>query len=188
MFDLLTRYWWVLVLRGVIAILLGLMAFARPGLTLAAFIIWFGAYALVDGALEIYQALAGRRRQDDDWWIVLLTGVAGVLVGIVTFRAPAITAVGLLLYVAAWALAKGVLEVVAAIRLRSVIQGEIWLGLAGVASIAFAVLLMMYPLAGILGLLWVVAAYGIVFGVMMVALGFRVRARRTHVGAAFAKA
>jgi uncharacterized membrane protein HdeD (DUF308 family) len=177
MFDLMTRYWWVLVLRGILAVLLGVLAFGWPGLTIEAFIVYFGAYALVDGVFSIFNAVAGRG-EDDDWWIMLLGGVAGVVVGIVAFRAPGIAAAALLLYVAAWALAKGVLEIVAAIRLRKVIEGEIWLALAGLASIVFAFLLMAYPLAGALSLLWVVATYAIVFGVLMIVLGFRVRSGR----------
>jgi len=179
MFHIMTRYWWVLVLRGILAITLGILAFRWPGVTLQAFLIYFGAYALVDGSFSIFNAIAGRG-EEDDWWIMLLGGVAGVIVGIVTFRAPVLAAAGLLLYVAAWALAKGVLEIVAAIRLRKVIQGEFWLALAGVTSVVFAFVIMAYPVAGVLSLLWVIATYAIVFGVLMVILGFRVRSAHTR--------
>lgn len=180
MFELMTRYWWVLVLRGVLAILLGVLAFGWPGLTLEVFIIYFGAYMLVDGVFEIFNAIAGRGK-DDDWWIMLLAGIASCLVGIITFRSPGLAVVALLLYVAAWALVKGVLEVVAAIRLRKVIEGELWLALSGIASIAFAFLLMAFPLTGALSLLWVLAAYAIFFGTLLVILGFRVRGHRAQV-------
>src|SRR5262245_33792979 len=129
MFDLVTRYWWVLVLRGALACLLGVVTLFWPGLTLEIFIVFFGAYALADGVFSIYNAVVGRGA-DDDWWIELLGGIAGVIVGLVTFRTPGLTAVALLLYVAAWALARGVLEVVGAIRLRKTIRGEVWLALA----------------------------------------------------------
>jgi len=183
MFDLVTRYWWVLVVRGVLAFLLGLLALGWPGLTLEVFILWFGAFALVDGVFAIFNAI-GARSENDDWWLVLLGGLASVLVGVVTFRAPGLALVALLLYVAAWALVKGVVEIVAAVRLRRVIEGEFWLALGGVASIAFAVLLMAYPLMGALTLLWVIGIYAMVFGVIMVMLGFRVRSLHAHPGPA----
>lgn len=174
MLELLARYWWVLVLRGFVAIGFGIVAYAWPGLTLATLVLLFGAFALVNGVFAVFGAFAGRGARDH-WWLLLLEGLLGIGVGILTWRAPALTALALVLYIAAWALVTGVLEVVAAIRLRAEIEGEFWLGLAGLLSIGFGVLLMLSPGAGALALLWVIAAYAIVFGVLLILLGLRVR-------------
>lgn len=113
----------------------------------------------------------GARRKNH--WLMLLEGFLGVLVGALTFLAPGITALGLLIYIAAWSLATGVLEIAAAVRLRKEIEGEWWLLLSGIASVLFAVLLMMFPAAGVLGMLWAIGTYAIVFGVLLVVLGLK---------------
>lgn len=182
MFELLTRNWWVLILRGVIAVIFGVLAFARPEMTLAALVLLFGTFAFVDGIFAVILALGGWDQQHDRW-LLLLQGIVGIGIGVITFRAPAITAIGLLLYIAAWSLAIGVLQVAAAIRLRQAVKREFWLALSGVASILFAAILLWSPAAGALALLWVIASYAILFGVALVVLGFRVHglyARRTR--------
>ena len=179
MLDLLSRYWWTLVVRGVIAIIFGILAFVWPGFTLATLVILFGAYILVDGIFAIVGAIGGWGERDDHW-LLLLEGLLGVGIGIMTFRAPAITTTLLLMFIAAWALATGVLEVIAAIRLRKEIEGEWWLILSGITSIVFAILLMIFPDAGALGLLWLIAIYAIVFGVTMIIAGVNLRRLRSR--------
>jgi uncharacterized membrane protein HdeD (DUF308 family) len=174
MIEALARYWWVPVLRGLCGIAFGVIAFARPGVALAVIVIWFGAWALVDGTFSIIGAAAGRHT-NKDWVIGLLGGLLGVVVGFLTFRAPGITALGLLLYIAAWSLVRGVIDIALAIRLRREIEGEWLLVLGGIASIAFAALLMWNPGPGALALLWLIAAYAIVFGVLAVVFGIRIR-------------
>lgn len=171
---LLAKYWWVLLLRGIFAILFGVLAWLWPGLTLETLVLFFGAFALVSGVFQIFAAFAGRS-QHEQWWLVLLEGLLGVAVGFLTWRAPGITALALVLYIAAWALVTGVLEIVAAIRLRKEIEGELWLGLSGLLSVGFAVLLMISPGAGALALLWIIAAYAVIFGAFLILLAFRVR-------------
>jgi uncharacterized membrane protein HdeD (DUF308 family) len=177
MFDLLARNWWVLVLRGVMAILFGVMAFIWPGITLAALVLLFGAYVLVDGIFAIVLALGGWKERDDRW-LLLLEGILAVGIGIMTFLAPEITSVGLLLFIAAWSLATGILRIAAAIRLRRQIEGEWWLVLSGVAAIVFAGILMWNPVAGALGLLWFIASFMIAFGVVLIMLGLKLRSAR----------
>jgi uncharacterized membrane protein HdeD (DUF308 family) len=179
MFDLLSRYWWTLVLRGIFGIIFGILAFVWPGLTLATLVILFGAYALVDGIFAIVGAISGWGKRDDHW-LLLLEGLLGVGMGILTFRAPGITAIVLLMYIAAWALATGVLEIIGAIRLRKEVKGEFWLILSGVASIVFALVLMIFPVAGALSLLWLISVYAVVFGVMLIAGGLKLRGLRSH--------
>lgn len=182
MLEILARYWWVLLIRGLAAIAFGVLAFVWPGLTLATLILLFGAFALVDGVFALVTAIAGRR-QDESWWLGILRGVIGIGIGVVTFVNPAITALALVLYIAAWALASGVLEIAAAIRLRNEIEGEWALALAGVLSIAFAGLLLWAPGAGALALLWWIAAWALVLGVLLVLESFKLRGLRERPGA-----
>ncbi len=134
----------------------------------------FGAFALADGAIGVWQAL-GARKDRENWWVLLLGGLLGIGVGVLTLFHPGVTALALLFYIAIWAVATGVLEIVAAIRLRKEIEGEWLLGLAGLASVAFGVLLVLQPAAGALAVLWLIAAYAIVFGALLVVLAFRAR-------------
>ena len=174
MLTMLSRYWWLVVLRGVFAILFGVLAFIWPGITIGALVILFGAYALIDGVSSV--ATGVMHRQDNDrWWVMLLEGIAGIVFGILTFVWPAVTAVVLLVFIAVWAIITGVLELVAAVRLRKEIDGEWALGLAGVLSVLFGVVMLLRPGAGALALIWVIGSYAIVFGVLLIFLGFKLR-------------
>jgi len=172
--TILARNWWMLLVRGLIAIAFGILTWVQPGISLAALVLLFGAYALADGILGVWTAIAGRG-EHEDWWILLLWGLISVGVGILTFLAPGVTALALLFYIAAWAIATGVLEIVAAIRLRKVLRGEWWLILGGLASVIFGVLLLAQPGAGALAVLWLIATYAVIFGVLLVILAFKVR-------------
>lgn len=173
--NIFSQNWWVLLVRGLAAIVFGVLAWLLPGISLATLVLFFGAYALLDGILGVWHAIAGRKVHED-WWVLLLWGLVGIGVGILTFLAPGVTALVLLFYIAIWAIAKGVLEIVAAIRLRSEIQNEWLLILGGLLSVVFGILLMVQPGAGALTLLWLIATYAIIFGVVLIVLAFRVRA------------
>jgi uncharacterized membrane protein HdeD (DUF308 family) len=171
---ILSRAWWVLLLRGVVAIAFGALTWFQPGITLAALVMIFGAYTLVDGVLGAWAGIAGRK-EDEDWWVLLLGGLIGIGIGLMTFLAPGLTALGLLFYIAVWAIATGVLEILAAIRLRKEIEGEWRLVLGGLVSVAFGALLMARPGAGALAVLSVIAIFAVVFGILRVLLAFKVR-------------
>jgi uncharacterized membrane protein HdeD (DUF308 family) len=180
MFELLGRYWWVVLIRGLLAILFGVAAFTWPHLTLLTLVLLFGAFALVDGAFAVVAAISSRK-QSSDWGLLLLAGLLGIAIGVLTYHNPAITALALVLYIAAWALVRGVVDIVAAIRLRAEIEGEWLMALGGVASIAFALLVLWAPGAGALAMLWMIGAWAIFFGTVLVVLAFRLRARHhTH--------
>lgn len=168
--ELSSRHWWVFAVRGIAAILFGILAFALPGITLTVLVLLWGAYALVDGVLSLVSAF---RTTHDHRWGLLIEGLVGIGAGIVTFTWPGLTALVLLYIIAVWALITGVLELIAAFRLRRVIHDEWWLVLGGVASVVFGVLMLAMPAAGALALVWLIASYAIVFGVLMIALAVR---------------
>ena len=175
--DLLARHWWLLLLRGLLSIAFGILAFAWPGLTLASLVLLFGAFAFADGVFALVAALRGGHRP---WWLLLLEGVVGIGVGIVTIVSPGITALALLFYIAFWAIAQGVLEIAGAVALRKEIEHEWLLGLSGLASVAFGILVMVYPTSGAFAIGVLVGAYAILFGIMFIALALRLRKHRSH--------
>ena len=174
MLTMLARNWWVVALRGVFAIIFGVLALIWPGLTLFVLIAMFGAYALVDGIFAVIAGIASYGR-NERWWAVLLEGVAGIILGVMTFLWPGTTALVLVYFIAAWALITGVFEIAAAIRLRKEIEGEWMMVLSGILSIIFGLFLVVAPGAGALGLTLVIGAYAIVFGILLLILAFRLR-------------
>ena len=174
MFDYVSKNWWAVLLRGIFAVVFGVLAFGWPGQALAAMILLFGAWVLVDGIFAFFYAFS-RWGERDDRWLIFLEGVLGVVIGIITLTVPAITAIALLFYIIAWSLATGVLKIIEAVRLRHEIQNEYWLFLSGIASIVFAFIMLLFPAAGFLGLIWVIGAFAIIFGVFQIALGLKLR-------------
>ncbi|MGE5531854.1 MAG: HdeD family acid-resistance protein [Bacteroidota bacterium] len=175
MVEALTRNWWALVVRGVLAILFGVAALSWPGITLMTLTLLFGAFALLFGIVTLALAVSNWHVREDHW-LLLIEGILGVAIGLLTYRSPGLTAVTLVLYVAAWALIVGGLRIVAAVRLRNEIRGEWWLVLSGVLSLLAALVLMWNPMAGALALVWVIAVYAIIMGIAEIGAGFRVRA------------
>ena len=174
--DQIARNWWVLAVRGVLAVLLGIVAFAAPGAALTVLIAFFGAYALVDGVFALIAA-ARWHHPDERWWLLLLEGVIGVGVGIFVFAHPAASAVALITLVAIWAILTGIVEIAAAIRLHRVIAGEWLLGLVGVLSVLLGIALLAAPGAGLLIWVYMLGAYALLFGASLLALAFRLRGR-----------
>jgi len=172
MLIVFTSSWWALVLRGLAAIGFGVLAFLWPHITLTAFVFLWGAYALVDGVLAIAAGVKSHG-ENKRWWVLLLEGVLGVAAGVIAFVIPGITALVLLIVIAAWAMVTGVFEIAAAIQLRKFIKGEWLLALAGVASVLFGFALLLNPGAGAIALVWLIGAYSIVFGVLLIGLGLR---------------
>jgi uncharacterized membrane protein HdeD (DUF308 family) len=174
MLSTIAQLWWVLLLRGIFAALLGVFAIVWPGITLWVLIIAFGAFALVDGIVGIALGISGRVN-GRSWWEMILLGLLGVLAGVIAFLWPGVTAVILLIIIASWAIIHGVLEIIAAIKLRRVIDGEWLLILSGLLSVAFGVLLFLRPGAGALAVMWLIGVYMLVFGITAIALSLRLR-------------
>jgi uncharacterized membrane protein HdeD (DUF308 family) len=172
--DLLARNWWLLALRGFVGVLFGIVAFLWPGITLFALVCLFGAYAIVNGILSFvlaYYAPKGYPRVSS----LIFGGILGIIAGVIAFLLPGITALGLVILVAAWAIATGIMEIVAAIRLRKEISNEWLLILAGIASVGFGIVVSLFPAAGALVLVWWIGAYALVFGVLLMILAFKLR-------------
>jgi uncharacterized membrane protein HdeD (DUF308 family) len=165
--------WWALVIRGLAAMLFGVLTFAAPGASLLLLVFFWGAYAIVDGVFNVVLAVRGARVLRGWGWL-LFEGLVSIAAGAITFLWPGITGIVLLAVIAAWALVTGVAEVATAIRLRRLIRGEWLLALSGILSIAFGVLLLARPQAGAAAVAWIIGAYAILFGVLLVSLGMRV--------------
>ena len=185
MLEKFSQNWWTFAVRGVLAVIFGVMALIWPGQTLQALVLVFGAYALMDGTFAIFAGIASYR-YFDRWWAVLLEGVVGVVVGLLTFFWPGITALVLLYFIAAWALITGIFEIVAAIQLRREITGEWMLILGGLLSIIFGIILFVFPGAGAASVVWMIGIYAIVFGISEIIFAFRLRGLRNELKSAVA--
>lgn len=173
----LARWWWTFIVRGLLAIAFGLLAFLAPGWGIAVLVGLFAAWALIDGAGSLIAGIR-TRGQDRSWWLEMLEGLVSIVAGVIALLLPGYAAQILVILIAAWAIVTGVIQIWTAIRLRRAIRGEVWLGLAGAASILFGLILFLFPAAGALSLVWLIGSGAIVFGVFMLMLGWRLR--RVH--------
>lgn len=179
--TLLARNWWAVGLRGLAALIFGILALIFPGGALIVLIAFFGAYALIDGILAIYLAIRGREH-NRNWGWLLVEGIVGVLIGILTFRWPGVTGLVLLAFIAAWAIITGIMEIFEAIELRRVINNEWLLILSGAASVIFGLILIIFPRTGALAMIIVIGIYAIIFGILLLVLAWRLRQMETGRG------
>jgi uncharacterized membrane protein HdeD (DUF308 family) len=170
----LARNWWLLLVRGLLSILFGVLAFVWPGITILTLVFLYGAYALVDGIFAIVAAIRGEGGPAPRWWLAAV-GLLGVAAGIFAFAMPGLTTFALLMLIAAWALVRGVFEIIGAIRLRKEIDNEWMLILSGLLSVLFGAIMLIMPGAGALALIWVIASWAIAIGIMESVLAFRLR-------------
>jgi len=167
--------WWTFVLRGVLAILFGLMLMLLPPLGLLTLVFLFGFYAIADGVFNLIAAFRRNQRSHAPWWALLIAGILSLVAGFIALFWPGITAIALVFVIAGWSLATGIMSIVAAARLRRQIEGEWLLVVTGVLSIIFGILIAIFPGAGALTLVIWIGAYSVVSGVLMIALGFKLR-------------
>jgi uncharacterized membrane protein HdeD (DUF308 family) len=172
--QFLLRSWWMLALRGGLAIVFGVLALMWPGLTLMALVAAFAAYAFLSGVVAITAAIR-HRRSDEEWWLVLALGVAGVVAGALSVLRPEVTALALVFFMAAYAILIGTLDIAVAIRLHRDLPDKWLLGLAGAVSIAFGIMVFLFPDAGTLAMIWLISVYALASGAMLLTLGFRAR-------------
>ena len=171
----LAENWWLLLLRGIAAIAFGILAFGWPGLTLLALTLMWGIYAIADGILALWAAIASKGGEMAPRWWLAIVGIAGVIAGLLTFVWPGMTALILLIFIASWAIVIGVLQIWGAIRLRKEIEGEWLLGLSGVLWVAFGVIMFAQPGAGALALIWWIGSFAILAGCVYIALAFQLK-------------
>jgi uncharacterized membrane protein HdeD (DUF308 family) len=162
-------------IRGIAAVIFGILAWLWPGLTWITIAIFFGAYAFVDGIFAIVATVRAAETQQR-WWPFLIEGIVGILIAAITFYDVRITIAALYLTIAAWAFLTGIFELIAAIQLRRHIANEIWLIIGGLASIAFGVLMILYPIISAIVIIYIIAAYAIVFGLLMIGFSLRLKA------------
>jgi uncharacterized membrane protein HdeD (DUF308 family) len=171
----LARNWWAIAIRGVLGIAVGAIALVLPAATILALVLLFAAYMLIDGVFAIIAAVRAAR-QHDRWGLLVLEGLADIVAGAIAVLWPAITVIAFVLLIAAWALVSGMLMLMAAFRLN-IDHGRWWLAFGGAASIIFGVLLLVAPLIGALVLTWWFGAYALIFGITLLVLAFRLKAR-----------
>lgn len=176
--DALADNWGWILLRGICAIIFGLLTFAWPGLTLLTLVMFYGAFALVDGGAALVAAVT-KGAPAPRWWLALV-GVIGIGAGLVTLFHPAITGIVLLYFIAGWSIAMGVLQIIGAISLRKEIEDEWLLIASGVLSVAFGILLMLYPAAGALSMALMIGIFAIINGGVLVAFAMRLRKHAQH--------
>ena len=172
--SLIERYWWIPLLRGLAAILFGIIALAMPGITLASLILVFGVWLLFDGVFTIFHAFGGPK-ETSRWWMMLLEGLIAAALGIYALRAPGLAAITLLFYIAGWAILSGIIRIALAFTLRREIQGEWWMILGGFASVLFGLIMIARPGAGALALLTIIGIWSILTGIALVMLAFKAR-------------
>ncbi|HEX5809067.1 MAG TPA: HdeD family acid-resistance protein [Anaerolineales bacterium] len=170
----LSKNWWLLVLRGVMAILFGMAAFLMPGIAWLSLILLFGVYAVVDGVFAMLSGVISSK-YSPRWWVFLLEGIVSVAAGVIALLRPDLAGTVLILLIAAWAVVTGILEIAAAIRLRREITNEWMLGFGGFVSIVLGVVLFLQPTAGGLIITLMIGVYALIFGILLVVLGFRLR-------------
>ena len=173
MLGLVAHDWWVFAIRGIAALVFGILAFIWPETTLTVLVVLFGAYVLVDGASMLIALARGDALARRHAWAVGLIGILGIVAGIATFVWPDVTALSLLYLVAFWAIATGSFQVIAAVALRKELANEFWMALGGVASIVFGVLLVAFPGDGLITLVWLVGLWAVVFGISSLGLAYR---------------
>ncbi len=170
----LESHWWIWALRGLAAIVFGILAFAWPGATISSLTLVFGVYAVMDGVLALFEAVK-RRKTDSRWWALLLEGFVSIVLGAAALIVPGLAAITFVYMLGFWAVVTGVFEIVQAIRIRAEIEGEGWLIFGGVLSVAFGLTLIVWPVNGAVTLVWLLGGYAIGFGIVMLVMAFRLR-------------
>jgi uncharacterized membrane protein HdeD (DUF308 family) len=181
--GLFVRNWWVLFMRGLLAAGLGFLVFTLPVMTLTVVVMGFGLYALFEGASSLVAAIRGWNHREHRWLLVL-EAIFGIGVGIITLRTPAITAKMLIVFIAVWALATGILRIIEGIRLRRESSIAPWLIFGGLASIVLSIVIVLRPIAGLFAMVQVIGIYALFLGMSEIVLAFQLRGLRRLEGAA----
>lgn len=174
MLNLYGKYWWSFFIRGIIAVLFGLAALVLPGITLEILAILLAAFLVADGLLLLIVSFRSKA-SGPQWWLLLLEGLAGIVIGVPAFAWPGLTVLAVILIVGFWALLTGILEIAAAIKLRHEVRDEWMLGLGGIISVLFGIILFVNPGLGAVVLALLIGAYALIFGLSLIFLGLKLR-------------
>ena len=174
----LAEYWWLVLLRGIAAVVFGLLAFFMPAIAGLSLVFLWGAYTLADGILSLWAGIAGKEASTGSRWWLALTGLLGIAAGLIAFLAPGLTATVLLIFIAVWSIAIGVMAIIGAIKLRKEIEGEWLLILSGAFAIIFGILMFTRPASAALAVVWMIATFAIVFGIDMILLAFKLKGHK----------
>jgi uncharacterized membrane protein HdeD (DUF308 family) len=172
----IAEHWWLTLLRGIAAVVFGILSLVWPGISALSLVLLWGIYAFADGIFSLGAGImgAGGATTGQRWWLAL-TGVVGILAGLVAFFAPVLTGGILLIFIAIWAIAIGVMAIIGAVQLRKEIENEWLLILSGAIAILFGVLMFAQPAAGALAVVWMIATFAIIFGANLIWLAFKLR-------------
>lgn len=173
---LIAKNWWLFLIRGILAIIFGVAAWIFPTTAFMSLVLVFGAFALVDGIFALVSAFTSNAKSENWWWLIL-EGVFGILIGLLTLFQPAAMGDAWLILIAAWAIVTGIFEIITAIRIRKLIEGEFWLILGGLFSVIFGVLVFLSPQSGAVAVGLIIGIYALVFGISLVMLSLRLRKR-----------
>ena len=171
----MAAYWWLVLLRGIFAVIFGLLALFAPGIAGLSLVLIWGAYTFADGIVSLWAGIAGKGSASGSRWWLAITGVLGIAAGLIAFFAPALTAGVLLIFIAVWSIAIGVMAIVGALQLRKEIEGEWLLILSGVLAVLFGILMFTRPAAAALAVVWMIATFAIVFGIDLILLAFKLK-------------
>jgi uncharacterized membrane protein HdeD (DUF308 family) len=171
----MAEYWWLVLLRGIAAVLFGLLALFMPAVAGLSLVLLWGAYTLADGILSLWAGIAGSGGATGSRWWLALTGLLGIAAGLIAFFAPALTAGVLLIFIAIWSIAIGVMAIIGAIRLRKEIEGEWLLILSGAIAVLFGILMFTRPASAALAVVWMIATFAIIFGIDLILLAFKLK-------------
>ena len=174
MIEMVVNKWWVFLLRGLAAIVFGVLAVVWPRITIQVLLILFGTYVLLDGIFSLVAGIVSIRL-NKQWWEMIISGVLGIAIGVLTFVWPNITGLVLLYFIAAWAVVIGIMDILIAIQLRREIEGERFMFLDGIFSLVIGVLLFFFPGTGALAAAWLIGLFAVAVGIIFIILSLRLR-------------
>jgi uncharacterized membrane protein HdeD (DUF308 family) len=177
------KNWWVQLLRGILLIAFGILAFINPGATAAALIFWLAIFILMDGLLSTYVAIRSWS-ENEEKWLHLLEGIVSILLGILLLRSPGAGMLTAVFFLGFWAIFAGVMRIAIAIQLRKQIESEWQLAISGALSIIFGILIISNPGAGVAGIMWIIGLAAVLIGILLIMVSLKLRKVAGRIGAA----
>lgn len=181
MLTILFKNWWVLLLKGILLVIFGILSFMNPGTTLATLVLWFAIFMMIDGVFSIFGVISNWKTEEDKW-LLLAEGALGLILGFLVYRSPDTFLSFIAFVISFWAIFSGISRIAMAIQLRKEIEGEGWLILGGLLSVIFGILVFAQPGIGITTLMWIMATFAILVGVLLIVLSLKLRKAGNKLG------